>query len=119
MAGYKQRTETLKFEDLADDCWVEIRNPKMLTRDDLPDLTEDATLAEQEAAGMAATAALVVRWNVWAINDESDNPAVLPLPKDDPSVLRRVPIEIIAAIGAKVAEANPQTPSTPTSDSTS
>lgn len=119
MAGYKQRTVRLEFPELADDCWVDIVNPKMITQGMLPNITPEATEAEQAEAGMAAMGALVVRWNVWAVDDADDNPAVLATPKDDPSVLSRIPLEIVAAVGAKVAEANPQTPSTPTSDSTS
>lgn len=119
MAGYKQRIIRLTFPELADDCWVDIINPKMISQEMLPNIAAEATDAEKAEAGMAAVGTLVVRWNVWDVTDDDDNPAVLTIPKDDPSVLSRIPLEIVAAVGAKVAEANPQTPSTPTSDSTS
>lgn len=113
MAGYRNRNLTLDFDELGEGCQVVIRNPKIMSIDELRptmDVPVDAngrptdmllaTTASNEVLGR-----LVVSWVVWGVDDDSDDPAILPLPKDDPTVIDRLPMEIVIRLTQELGEA--------------
>ena len=97
MSGYRDRTLRLDFPELADDCYVVIRNP-LLVADD-PDEWADLSGADRLRKRLAR---VVVSWNVW--DAEQDEVTVLPLPTlDDPSPLDRIPVVILRRMIEEVA----------------
>lgn len=116
--GYKVQNIRHVFDDLADDgeCWVLIRNPKLLVSDDVDDELDPTDMAAAKAGGLEALGKVVIDWCVWDVNDTSDNPLVLPLPAQDPKVMGRVPLPIMSWLGEQVrAATDPSAPPTPTS----
>jgi hypothetical protein len=118
MAGYKNRTITLKFDgtsaldDLGEDIWVMIRNPKLmnvekltpreipLDENGIPKDSKDAMLASYEVM-----AGLIVKWNVYDADDDSDDPQ--PLTEVTPENIAKLPMGILTSISDQMAAINP------------
>lgn len=112
--GYKQsKTVRLDFPELGDDCHVIIRNPMLMSQDELtPDLSialnDEGRPVDMEAARLASvdlSGTLIVSWVMWDINDPSEDPEVLPLPSEDPKSMSKVPSPVVAAISKRVVAA--------------
>lgn len=102
--GYRDKQIRLEFPDLADDCHVTIKNPKLqpihrLLRDDTPDGDYDAA----RAASNKVRAGLVVDWCVWDVDTDEQ----LPGPPVDPAVFDRIPSAVVYAIQAEIDKAFP------------
>lgn len=116
--GYKDRTVLLEFPELVDDgdeCWVRIRNPKlmppsMLMPDDVPTSPDgqpvDVKAAEQATYAMMAK--MVQSWHVWDATDDSDEPPLLGDPT--PEAFAKLPVEIVMRITGEIADAVPSPP---------
>lgn len=105
-----------KYPTLGDDIWVTIKNPLLMpasvVQTDTP-LQTDAqgnivNNTEAMNAGFEIAARLVVDWNVYDPDDESDNPAALPLPATA-ETMKKLPISISNAIGEIVGKAMDRT----------
>lgn len=113
--GYKQPTIRLDFADLVDDgeeCYVTIRNPKllppsMLTPEDVPTGPDgkplDITAAEESTFKMLA--GLIVDWRVWDCTDYTEDSPLLG--EKTAENVAKLPIEIIGRISEEVEAAIP------------
>jgi len=103
--GYRDKLLRLEFPDLADDCFVTIKNPKLrplhhLLRDETPDGDWDAA----RQASNKVRAALIVEWRVWDVDTDEE----LPPPPVDGTLLDRVPTLIVRTIQNEIDKAFPQ-----------
>ena len=67
MAGYTERTVRLEFPELGEGCFVRIRNPLLMP---LVRPEKDETLYDY---GVRQVRRLIIEWNVWGYDDDSDN----------------------------------------------
>lgn len=108
MAGYADRFKTLTFDELGDELWITIRNPKTvppskLRPESIPlDASGNPINPEQAELQMYdVMAALIKDWHVYdATSDEDDQP-VLPLPATAESIAK-LPLGIILAISREL-----------------
>lgn len=129
MAGYSQPVIRIPFPDLTTDpqndpVWVIIRNPKLMSPDELRSgvpgaYGQDGTVLDQAKAEQSSrlmTARIVVAARVYdprvmptfdPVSGEqtSDNAALLQPPPWDEGIVAALPAVIIRAIGDKVADA--------------
>lgn len=113
--GYKNRTIREDFDDLGDDCYIVIKNPKLL---DMPSLTakidgvDEKNKAAVENASLSVLGSLVVAWLVWdttwepADGETEDDRPELPAPVADVGVpayvMAKAPVEITNWIGEQM-----------------
>lgn len=90
--------------------FVEIRNPRVLPYGQRKELYREAdedTPAARQARLERIVKGLIIRWNLVAVDDPSDNPPILPIPTDDNDSLDRAPDvinPILAEIGWRAEE---------------
>jgi hypothetical protein len=80
MAGYGDRTITETFDDLAEGIFVTIKNPALMTEEQLRpkrDVSKIKDRKEQSAASNAWLATFITDWHVLDAEDISDEPAAL------------------------------------------
>lgn len=117
MAGYKNRFIHLDFPELGDDIWVDILNPLLAPADRLqsglaveigPD-GKPVDLSTEKSMDMSydVAAKLIVRWNVYDIDDVSDDPQPLPVPVTIES-MKKLPFSITSRITAELGKAMDQ-----------
>ena len=103
--GYKDRTFRLDLSELGEGCWVDVLNPVLRPKrvvmlpqpgegDSQEEYLNDLLRIQKENL-----AEIIVAWNVWDVEDQK-----LPLPKDDPSVMDRVPAIVLDLINARLEE---------------
>lgn len=111
MASYRDKFVTVKFDDLGEDVWVTLKNPKLRPLSDL--IPEDVPIDDQgrpldmkqaSAEAMRVRAGLIAEWSV--LDPDTDEPLRLPT-KADPSPLERVPAAIYRAIDQEITKAFP------------
>lgn len=123
MAGYKNRTVTLEFPDLAEDgdrIYVALRNPRMVpvtvlrTRQVARDANGEALdPADEQLAVFEVYADLIVDWHVYDATSIDEDQPPLPLPATA-ELVGKLPLEIQERISEEVNERrNPtKTPTT-------
>lgn len=113
--GYTNKHIRLDFSDLGEGCYVTIRNPRLMTSGQLSavdvEIGPDGRPVDHNAAmnaGNATIAKLIVNWCVWDPDDESDDPAVLPLPAT-PEIVTKLPMAVVVGISEQIEQAtNPR-----------
>lgn len=110
--SYKNRLIRIILDDFGDGCFVEVKSPMLVTQAELDpgfDITVDGVVDNDKAdeAGRIVMARLITQWCVWDVNDDSDDPAVLPLPSEDPTVWDRIPAGVIQRVGAEINSSRP------------
>jgi hypothetical protein len=123
LAGYKNRTVTLEFPDLAEDgdrIYVALRNPRMVpvtvlrTRQVARDANGEALdPADEQLAVFEVYADLIVDWHVYDATSIDEDQPPLPLPATA-ELVGKLPLEIQERISEEVNERrNPtKTPTT-------
>lgn len=90
-----------------DGFWVKVRRIKSFTGAEADEVEEVRKQAESEDKSTADAAVakflgfLVMSWN---ITDPDDESKILALPKDDPKVIKKLPLEVFSFINEKIEE---------------
>lgn len=107
--GYKNPTVRLDFDELADGCFIEMRNPK-LADPDVIDVTDVTTLPDGSAFtsesqknryfAYAMAAKLITGWLVWDVDtgEELELPATV-------EKIARLPVMISSAMSREIGDA--------------
>jgi hypothetical protein len=104
MSGYLNRTLRFDWPDLGEDCHAVIRNPLLEPMEPAEMQTFTSDPAEMLRRARLRQARWIIEWAVWDPADESDDPAVLPLPSVDPTVFDRAPVAVFDRIAEQVNE---------------
>lgn len=126
IAGYKDRTVTLEFPELAEDgdkIYVALRNPRMVpvaalrTRQVARDANGEALDPDDEqTAVFEVYAGLIVDWHVYDATSIDDDQPPLPLPATA-ELVGKLPLEIQERISEEVAARRNPTTTPATSNS--
>lgn len=106
--GYRNRTIRKDFDDLGDDIWVSIRNPKLLPLDKLT--PEDIPVGpngeprkdDMLAATNALIAGVIATWSVPDPGDDRDDAPSMPLSAES---VGKLPVEILSWIQEQITQA--------------
>lgn len=104
--GYRDKTIRIDAEDLAEGCYVVMRNPRLLTVEQLDTSSpagEDLSPATAEQRGRDLIAGLVLEWQVWDVETDEE----LPVPGSGAD-LARVPIGLFRRLTKVLHDASPQ-----------
>lgn len=106
--GYRNRTIRKDFDDLGDDIWVSIRNPKLLplealTPDDVP-VGPNGEPAKDDMIHVTngLIAGVVASWNVPDPSDDRDDAPTMEVSADS---VGKAPVEILSWIQGQITEA--------------
>ena len=104
----KSRTLRLDLKDIdLDGFWIDLRKVKSFTGAEADVLDEYRKKAESENKADSDEAVAFVLGKMiigWNITDPDNESVVLPLPSKDPTVIKKLPLEIFGLINTKSAE---------------
>lgn len=114
MASYGNRYIDIDLGDIAEGCYVQIHNPRVLPPSMLEPskrirIKPDGTPEDEEAAaaaGYEVLARLVRDWHVYDATVLDDDQPVLELPATVDKI-KRLPLDVVLRINAEVEKASP------------
>lgn len=90
-----------------DGFWVKVRRIKSFTgaeADAIEEVRKNAESTDKEVSDAAVAKFLGELVLAWNITDPDNEKMQLPLPKDDPKVIKKLPLEVFSYINEKVGE---------------
>lgn len=90
-----------------DGFWVEVRRIKSFTgaeADIIENIRKQAESDDKAVSDRAVAEFLGKLVLAWNITDPDDEATILPLPKNDPNVIKKLPLEVFSYINDKINE---------------